>query len=178
MFELNTTTALIGVLAIALLLFLFRRRKFNRHKFNRKKADKIIIKLNSFTGEHRQAQVLSYLRKIDPFVFEELLLNAFSNMGYKAIRNKRYTGDGGIDGKLVDKKGKLILVQAKRYKSYISKQHVVQFAVLVENNKKVDRGLFVHTGKTGGGVRELVAGTPGVTIISGGRLVDMIINNN
>ncbi|MEX6059375.1 restriction endonuclease [Enterobacter hormaechei] len=41
---------------------------------------------------------INYLRKIDPFVFEELLLEGFEAHGFRTIRNKRYTGDGGIDG--------------------------------------------------------------------------------
>ncbi|WP_192840691.1 restriction endonuclease, partial [Enterobacter hormaechei] len=44
---------------------------------------------------------MNYLRKIDPFVFEELLLEGFEAHGFRTIRNKRYTGDGGIDGQVI-----------------------------------------------------------------------------
>jgi len=40
---------------------------------------------------------IAYLRKIDPYVFEELLLEALLSKGFKITRNKRYSGDGGID---------------------------------------------------------------------------------
>ena len=42
---------------------------------------------------------IAYLRKIDPFTFEELLLEGFESHGFRTIRNKRHTGDGGIDGR-------------------------------------------------------------------------------
>ncbi|WP_407233716.1 restriction endonuclease [Escherichia coli] len=32
-------------------------------------------------------------------MFEELLLEGFEAHGFRTIRNKRYTGDGGIDGR-------------------------------------------------------------------------------
>ncbi len=41
-------------------------------------------------------QKIAYLRKIDPFVFEELLLEGFERRGFEVIRNRRYTGDGGL----------------------------------------------------------------------------------
>ena len=57
---------------------------------------------------------MKYLRKINPYVFEELLLLAFERRGMRVIRNSRYSGDGGLDGQvLID--GERWLIQAKRY---------------------------------------------------------------
>ncbi len=46
-------------------------------------------------GAHKDVagfpQKINYLRKIDPFVFEELLLEGFEAHGFRTIRNKRYT---------------------------------------------------------------------------------------
>lgn len=50
----------------------------NRHQRRRKKAQKVANKLKTFT---ENGQILTYLRKIDPFVFEEMLLNAFEACG-------------------------------------------------------------------------------------------------
>ncbi|EPO2651139.1 restriction endonuclease, partial [Klebsiella pneumoniae] len=58
---------------------------------------------------------IAYLRKIDPFTFEELLLEGFESHGFRTIRNKRYTGDGGIDGQVIIGKHRY-LIQAKRYR--------------------------------------------------------------
>ena len=67
----------IGACAIALILLILSRRKFNRHKYNWKQAIKVREKLETFTGEGLEGRRISYLRKIDPFVFEELLLYSF-----------------------------------------------------------------------------------------------------
>ncbi|MEG1007562.1 MAG: restriction endonuclease [Bacteroides sp.] len=114
---------------------------------------------------------LSYLRKIDPFVFEELLLTAFERKGNRVIRNQRYTGDGGIDGRIMES-GKLILIQAKRYKSYVSKQHLTTFLALIRKTG-ASRGYFIHTGKTGvSTIKEFSSDK--LTIISGQKLIDLL----
>lgn len=160
---------LIGL--ILLLVFPYLFPKFNRHKHNQKKAKRVLKKIRSFQGKAVEARIFGYLRKIDPFVFEELLLTAFEEKGYKSIRNKRYTGDGGVDGRLVDKKNRLILVQAKRYSGHIQKSQVVEFSQLVKSDKKAIKGYFVHTGRTG---RSVYDGLENVRIISGESLLKII----
>lgn len=155
------------------LLYLKNQFKFNRHNYNWKLSKKTHALLNSFTGENVSARKFSYLRKIDPFVFEELLLYCIKLKGNKIIRNKRYTGDGGIDGKMIDSDGIKYLIQAKRYKNYITLSHVKEFNDIVRNNKWADKGLFIHTGKTGKGVKEVVIDS-NVQIISGSKLLDLI----
>ena len=61
-------------------------------------------------------------------------------------RNKRYSGDGGIDGR-ASKDGEEYLVQSKRYRGYISRQHVEDFSRVCTRERL--KGFFVHTGKTG-----------------------------
>lgn len=141
----------------------------NRHQRRRKKAQRVATKLKTFT---EGGQILTYLRQIDPFVFEEMLLNAFEACGYKVIRNKRYTGDGGIDGQIIYQ-GKRIPVQAKRYKNHINKAHMVAFTQVTQQ-RKAPFGLFIHTGQTGKGSYEVAtSGTP-ILIISGDRLIRLI----
>lgn len=155
---------------LVLTLYLFSKKRFNRHKYNRKKANQVLVKIKSF--EH-QGQQINYLRKIDPFVFEELLLNAFQKKGFRVIRNKRYTGDGGVDGIVYDKEGNKILIQAKRYKSYINPKHIIDFGLLLKN-KRVDKGYFIHTGKTSSNTRNLFQHT-NVMIIGGSKLLNLIV---
>lgn len=170
-------TALVLIGALALLLYLLsRRKKFNRHSHNQKKAKQVLAKLKSFNGEYRDGQVFSYLRKIDPFVFEELLLNAFEAKGFKALRNKRYTGDGVIDGRLIDRENNLILIQAKRYTNHINKSHIQEFTALVAADPKAQQGFFVHTGKTGKSIYDLLPPSGHIRIISGKKLIDLIVN--
>jgi restriction system protein len=175
----NTTTNLTALVLLLIILivyvFLFSKRKFNRHDHNWEKAIKVRKKLLSFTGEAVEARRLGYLRKIDPFVFEELLLYSFHLNGAKVIRNKRYTNDGGIDGKVMDHKGNS-LIQAKRYSSHIDLSHVKEFNILIEESNWANHGYFIHTGRTGKGVYETLKGS-NITLISGKKLVNFIISN-
>ena len=75
-------------LLISLFFFaivLIYRNGYNRHKRNIRSGERVIKKLASI--EHDGAK-LNYLRKINPFVFEELILSAFKDKGYKIKRNK------------------------------------------------------------------------------------------
>lgn len=166
--------AIIILFTLSSLFFIYHKRIRKRQKININTADRVLSKLYSFTGNNRNSQILSYLRKIDPFVFEELLLTSFEKKGYKIERNKRYTHDGGIDGKIWIG-GKLCLIQAKRYKSYINKKHIAEFYDLVNNNKNVKQGYFIHTGKTGKRTYALYKESP-IKIISGERLINQILN--
>ena len=171
----NSILILLFILIAVLLLHKLFFRPFNRHRFNKKKAKQIIKKIQKF--DH-PGKIFSYLRKIDPFVFEELLLTTFENNGYRVIRNKRYTGDGGIDGRLVDESGELILLQAKRYSSHINKDHVTQFSRVVMNDRKAKKGYFVHTGKTGRKSYAEFKAAPNIELVSGENLIKLICYEN
>ncbi len=158
-----------GVLLLCCFPFLFP--KFNRHKHKIQKASVILEKIRAFEGEAVEARIFGYLRKIDPYVFEELLLTAFEQKGYKIIRNKKYSGDGGIDGRLIDNKGRLIYVQAKRYKGHIKKSDVLDFSTKVIRDKKCYRGYFVHTGRTG---KSLLHSNEFVDVYSGNKLIELL----
>jgi restriction system protein len=126
--------------------------------------------LRSIKGEFREPKIINYLRKIDPFVFEELLLTVLERQGLQVKRNKRYTGDNGIDG-IFFQNGQPVYIQAKRYSGHISLEDVTDFIRTVNQNKV--RGLFIHTGKTGEEVKKLVRSSC-VEIISGSKLVEFI----
>jgi len=159
-------------LSITSIFLLVKRKKFNRHSYNWKKAKQIKDKLDTFEGDYKEARILAYLRKIDPFVFEELILYCFHLQGLKIIRNKKYTGDGGIDGKVINDNRKSF-VQAKRYSSHINLEHVKEFRDLVKNNSWANHGYFIHTGRTGKGVYDILPYSD-ITIISGQKLIDLI----
>ncbi|MFA1068201.1 restriction endonuclease [Klebsiella pneumoniae] len=116
-------------------------------------------------------QKINYLRKIDPFVFEELLLEGFESHGFRTIRNKRYTGDGGIDGQVIIGKHRY-LIQAKRYRGHIALQHVQEFDTLLKRHNC--HGLFCHTGKTGAASKAVSFASDRMEIISGQRLIDLL----
>ncbi|HCA3195726.1 TPA: restriction endonuclease, partial [Klebsiella pneumoniae] len=94
-------------------------------------AGRVAAKIRTLPGF---PQKLAYLRKINPFVFEEMLLDAFELGGYRVERNKRYTGDGGIDGKVwID--DQLYLIQAKRYTGHVAIAHIKEFNELVKRHQ-------------------------------------------
>jgi restriction system protein len=87
-----------------------------RHRRYRATAGRVLNKLNSLPGD---GQRLTYLRKISPYVFEELLLSAFERQGLSVVRNASYSGDGGLDGQVIID-GEHWLIQAKRYSRAVS----------------------------------------------------------
>ena len=117
--------------------------------------------------------MLSYLRKIDPYVFEELILTCFNEQGYRIKRNESYSGDGGLDGRVYIQ-GNLYLVQAKRYKSFIHTNHVNEFAALIAKQDNVIGGFFIHTGRTPSEAIRTLKSYSNVRLISGQKLVDLL----
>ncbi|WP_313397425.1 restriction endonuclease [Acinetobacter variabilis] len=127
--------------------------------------------LDKINGLKEFRQRFAYLRKINHFVFEEMILEALERSGHKVYRNSRYTGDGGIDGRATIN-GVNYIVQAKRYSAFINKQHVIDFAALA--TQMGCRALFCHTGKTRESAKNIVAVNQQIEIISGQRLLDLL----
>jgi restriction system protein len=131
----------------------------------------VLEKIATFEGSNREARILGYLRKINPYVFEELLLTSLEKQEFKIQRNKSYSGDGGVDGRAT-LNGRLYLIQAKRYKNYVSTKHLEEFQQKIGDGN----GLFIHTGKTGKATFEKYRNT-NLEIISGNRLIKLIENS-
>lgn len=167
--ELERGFILIGSIVFFLILYLFlTRRENHRHVRNIKNGKRVLEKINTFPYP---GQKLNYLRKIDPFVFEELLLSAFAEKGFKIKRNKKYTGDGGIDDVMWDKEKRKFLIQAKRYSSYVNKNHIMDFEALVLK-RNCYSGFFIHTGKTGKDTYKYFVNS-NIHILSGQRLLEI-----
>lgn len=145
--------------------------KKNSPRWRVYKANKLIVffRKNNFNFGNG----IAYLRKIDPFVFEEMLLSLFYEKGFKIKRNKRYTGDGGLDG-IVYLNGQKYLIQAKRYSNYINKKHVLEFNDLCKKHKA--KGFFIHTGKTGAKSKQ--ESSDYVDFISGENLFNFILGKD
>lgn len=158
--------ALISRFAVPILRLLGWRKPSQRRR--ERQARRSLEKLLSIPEPGRK---FAYLRKIDPFTFEEMILEAYKLNGHKIKRNHRYTGDGGIDGRVwLD--DELHLIQAKRYSGHINASHVRDFCALVAG--KGCKGIFVHTGKTGEASRSLANCDPAVSMISGQRLLELL----
>ncbi|WP_180253153.1 restriction endonuclease, partial [Enterobacter hormaechei] len=139
-----------------------------RHRRYRATAGRVLDKLTRLPGD---GQRLSYLRKVSPYVFEELLLSAFERQGLTVVRNASYSGDGGLDGQVIID-GEHWLIQAKRYSRAVSPAHVEDFDRLLLQSGR--RGLFIHTGRTGKMSRTIRTASPRLRIISGQRLLAIL----
>lgn len=156
----------------ALVSYLRSQRK-SSHKTRQKAADKRYYTLSEIHGKDANetfARRIAYLRKLDPLIFEELVLDGFKRNGFLVERGVRYSGDGGLDGK-VYQDGQWLGIQCKRYSDSIATSHVDQFATDLKKFK-LNKGYFVHTGKTPIGVRHKYRQ---ITILSGQKLIDFLI---
>lgn len=162
--------ALLLILCAALLALLFRHHRVPiRHRWRRRQARTMYEQRR---GRDQPAGIHSArLRAMDPLAFEELLLEAFERRGHRAIRNRRYTGDGGADGAVIID-GERWLIQAKHYRDAVRPAHVWDFARLCA--KRRQRGMFIHTGRTGGMGRSVIDRATGIEIVSGQRLLALL----
>ncbi|HCI9483978.1 restriction endonuclease [Raoultella ornithinolytica] len=169
----NPLSALLlaGLFIVVMLRLSFRQREkasVRRHRRYQATAARVLEKLGTLPGD---GQRMRYLRKINPYVFEELLLIAFERRGYPIKRNRRYSGDGGLDGQVwID--GQRYLIQAKRYARTITSTHVAAFGELVRRERC--RGLFIHTGRTGLASRSELARIPEIELLSGQQLLNLL----
>ncbi|EBR9313071.1 TPA: restriction endonuclease [Salmonella enterica subsp. enterica serovar Muenchen] len=168
------------MLPVILLLFLllavvaaagFRRTpaaRVRRHRRYRQTAERVLTRLPQLASDGAR---LNYLRRINPYVFEELLLLALEDQGLKVIRNPSYSGDGGLDGQVLIA-GERWLIQAKRYSRSILPQHIRDFGELLTRENCC--GFFIHTGRTGRKSRDGLQMYPQVRLVSGQRLLNLL----
>lgn len=142
-----------------------------RHRRYRAAAARVLQRLPQLGGN---GQRLAYLRKINPYVFEELLLLAFERQGYAVIRKPSYSGDGGLDGQVIigDQK---YLIQVKRYGRAITPSHITRFGALLRHHHC--QGFFIHTGRAGQLSRALLQNHPHVHLVSGQKLLALLAGN-
>lgn len=146
-------------------LYCMVRKKSHRTRII--KAMRLFHFLKKPEFKTQPGRLFAYIKTIDPFVFEELLLISFQSRGLKVIRNKRYTGDGGIDGIVCLPSKHRIAIQAKRYQNHINAQHLKDFAAVLSNHG-CSGGCFIHSGKTGLAAYQQIPQT--ITLISGANL--------
>lgn len=164
-----TTPFLVLAGVLLALWFVFVRRSKERWRIRRSR--KLLEKIRTFDSPQR---IYAYLRKVDPFVFEELLLTCFEERGLVIKRNKRYTGDGGSDGQVYFA-GRMMHIQAKRYANHIKREHVAAFLRLVQSERT--KGIFIHTGRTGKASRTAFD-SESIDCVSGSKLIALLLGEN
>ncbi len=168
-------TVVLIVLFVAVMLGLNCRGRETasrrRHRRYQATAMRVLARLPLLGGD---GQRLAYLRKINPYVFEELLLLAFERQGYAVIHNTAYSGDGGLDGQVIIE-GKTYLIQAKRYGRTITPSHITSFGALLRHHHC--QGFFIHTGRTGQLSHALLQNHPHIHLVSGQKLLALLAGN-
>lgn len=144
------------------------------HLYRIRQARKVLKKLKIIARQPNSGgKIMVYLRKINPYVFEELILTVIEDSNIRIVRNTRYSGDGGVDGIFKLKKGR-VLIQCKRYSNYINHQDVTRLCKSVKDDKYY-MGIFVHTGKTGEKSKKASKEENNILFISGSILIDLIL---
>lgn len=168
---------LAGVAGLLYLVWVLRSPTVKRsHVYRIGRSHAVLEKLNEI-GADNPARIIGYLRTVDAFLFEEVLLTALEKRGFTIGRNHRYTGDAGLDGRFWDRYGHEYIIQAKRYKGFISRQHVASFAALIGSSPDVIGGLFIHTWRTPSELIRTMRSS-GVTIISGEKLIELLLRDS
>lgn len=143
------------------------------HRRRVAQSRRVLRAVRSFEGEAVAGRCFSYLRQVEPAVFEEVVLSALEDAGLFVLRNRRYTGDGGVDGRVRIAGHGWCAIQIKRYSRHIKARHVEEFGRVVQRQGYAG-GLFVHTGRSGAAVYTNLA-LGGTILVSGDGLLDLVL---
>jgi len=134
---------------------------------------------NSLTSELREK-----LASIDPFRFEQVVLDLLVKMGYggskkEAAQVTQRTGDEGIDGLInEDRLGlDVIYIQAKRWKHKVGRPEIQNFVGALAG-KKANKGIFITTSSFHDNATDYAAGVHNkVILVDGRRLAELMIEH-
>jgi restriction system protein len=139
-------------------------------------------------GELRETLITDLRAKIaniDPFRFEQVVLDLLVAMGYGGSRKEaaavtQKVGDEGIDGVInEDRLGlDVIYVQAKRWKHNVGRPEIQNFVGALAG-KKANKGIFITTSEFHDNATDYAAGLHNKVILVGGRrLAELMIEHN
>ena len=114
------------------------------------------------------------LLKIDPFSFEDLVIELFKNMGYEVVGTKK-SNDGGIDFELYNNDpiiGGKVIGQVKRYKNNIDIPKLREFESVLRNSDAM-KGIYISTSNFSPQC-ERFASENNITLINGTILVNYL----
>lgn len=128
--------------------------------------------------------LLEQIRKIDPFDFEQLVVDVLVAMGYGGSRSEaakvtQRSGDEGIDGIInEDRLGlDVVYVQAKRWQTAVGRKELQAFVGAL-NGQKANKGVFITSGEFANTAQEYVRNVQQkVVLIDGAKLADLMIEH-
>jgi restriction system protein len=135
--------SMVAVALILLALAICYYKGLLRHRWHRWRVRAMVSQLCGRDQFELAQLVCAELRAMDPLVFEKPQLERFERRDHKVVRNRRYIGDGAIDGHIVIN-GAIWLIRAKRYADLIRPEHVVAYNTLCQRRRRLD--LFIRTG--------------------------------
>ena len=129
--------------------------------------------------------LLSQLHTVDPYFFEQIVIDVLVAMGYggnreEAARVTQKSNDGGIDGIInEDRLGlDVIYVQAKRYQSNVGRVDVQNFVGALAGHQ-AHKGVFITTSGFNDNAVQFAKTVPQkVILIDGNRLANLMIEHN
>jgi restriction system protein len=130
------------------------------------------------------ADLRAKLADVNPFRFEQVVLDLLVAMGYGGSRREaaevtQKSGDAGIDGVInEDRLGlDVIYVQAKRWKNNVGREEIQNFVGALAG-KKASKGVFITTSAFNENAREYAAGLhQKIILIDGRRLAELMIEH-
>lgn len=135
--------------------------------------------------ENLRSELLDQLASVDPFHFEQVVIDLLFAMGYGGSREEaaqvtKKSSDEGIDGIInEDRLGlDIIYVQAKRWHNTIGRKEIQSFVGALAG-KQADKGVFITTSdfaKTAAEYARTV--TQKVILIDGQRLAELMIEHD
>jgi restriction system protein len=130
-------------------------------------------------------ELLDLVKKMDPFRFEQLVLDLLVAMGYGGSREEaaqvtKASGDEGIDGVInEDRLGlDVIYLQAKRWQQPVGRKEIQSFVGALAG-QQAHKGVFITTSDFADTAVAYAKKVPQkVILIDGDRLADLMIQHN
>jgi restriction system protein len=130
--------------------------------------------------------LLDLLKQIDPFRFQQVVLDLLYAMGYGKFREEapqtpKKGADEGIDGVINEDKLGLegIYVQAKRWQQTVGRQDIQGFVGALAGQQAAHKGVFITTSDFADtAVRYAKGLSQKVILINGDQLADLMIQHN
>ncbi|WP_029689281.1 restriction endonuclease [Thermoanaerobacter sp. A7A] len=132
-------------------------------------------------------ELLQKLKEVDPYKFEEIVLDLLIKMGYGGSKEEakemtQKTGDEGIDGIInEDKLGfDKIYIQAKRWKERFVGRPIIQTFAGALDGQGANKGIFITTSNFTNEAKEYVEKLPNkkIILIDGHKLAEYMIDFN
>jgi restriction system protein len=150
-----------------------------------KTPEELMLAAHQMLQSALKKELMDLVRKMNPFRFEQLVLDLLVAMGYggsraEAARVTKNSGDEGIDGVInEDRLGlDVIYLQAKRWQQTVGRKEIQSFVGALAG-QQAHKGVFITTSdfaETAVDYAKKVSQK--VILIDGDRLADLMMQNN